>query len=109
MLTPLSTMTTGTPRSTPVVKRLPLIVNVCGERVWPTRMSASCPKAETMPTRRVHSVRQAARAWADAALAPAASKAAAIKVFTGVSQKKAAVRGSSPARPQVAHYLRTPP
>ena len=65
MLTPLSTITTQVLRSTPVVKRLPLIVWVRFDRVCATSRSASAPKAETMPMRGVQSVRQrAGAAWA---------------------------------------------
>ena len=91
MLTPLSTMTTGLPRSTPVVKRLPFSTQVRAERVCATRIAASWPKAETMPMRGVHSVRQAPRDAGRAAQAdarPRASKAATNRFFTGGSGRK---------------------
>jgi hypothetical protein len=60
MLTPLSTTTTRWPSSSPVVKRLPVIVQVFGCCSRASRRSASAPKAETMPMRGVQSLRQRA-------------------------------------------------
>ena len=73
MLTPLRTMTTRLPRSVPVVKRLPLIVQVRAPCVSLTRSAASSPNAETMPMRGVHSLRQARGAAAAARPWPSSS------------------------------------
>jgi hypothetical protein len=90
MLTPLSTITAGLPRSTPAVKRLPLMTQVCGERVGATRMSASWPKADTMPMRGVHSVRRTGLATgpaADAQDRPSASADARNRFFKKLSRE----------------------
>ncbi len=93
MLTPLSTITTALPRSMPVVNRLPLSTQVRGLRVCATRMSASCPKAETMPMRGVQSLRQPLSLVADAGVAwaaerPSASNAAMVSDLTVFSEEK---------------------
>jgi len=54
----MSTITTRLPRNTPVVKGLPLTFHVRWPVVCANRMSASAPKAETMPMRGVQSLRQ---------------------------------------------------
>ena len=84
MLTPLSTMTTLLPRSVPVVKRLPLTVKLRRPWVLATRMSASAPKAETMPMRGVQSLRQRGAACAGRERTKARS-----------SSRRAIIRGSS--------------
>ena len=71
--TPDNTITTGSPRSLPVVKRWPAMVQVFLPWVSLIRMSASAPKAETMPMRGVHSERQAGLAKASG-LAQASSR-----------------------------------
>ena len=85
MLTPLRTMTTRLPRSVPVVKRLPLIVQVRAPRVSLTRMAASSPNAETMPMRGVHSLRQARGAAAAQARGRAAATRARARAGRGSS------------------------
>src|SRR5450830_192359 len=72
MLTPLSTMTTGLPRNIPVVNRLPLMRQSRFFCVCSSSRSASAPKAETMPMRGLHSLRQ--RVFSACAVADTASK-----------------------------------
>jgi tRNA threonylcarbamoyl adenosine modification protein YjeE len=112
MLTPLRTMTTRLPRSVPVVKRLPLIVQVRAPRVSRTRIAASSPNAETMPMRGVHSLRQArgcgggeARAEQQATRARATRRTWAHRSSNGLrvqAKFMPAARRARPARPAAA-------